>query len=342
MVTIRDVAARAGVSSTTVSHVINDTRPVSAELRARVESAMAELGFQPNALARSLRRKRTHTLGMIVPDSANPFFAEVGRGIEDTSFAAGYSTILCNSDGDRARELLYLDLLVQKQVDGVLLVPTGDYAELAAKLRTRNIPVVVIDRDVSDAPIDRVHIDNVAGGYLATCHLLDLGHRRIGYIGGPPHLSSVPNRSAGYLRALQEAGLPVDDRLLVAGNFRDFGGYGGAQALFALPDPPTAIFAGNDLMAIGVLAAARDAGIAVPDDLSIVGFDDIHLAGYINPPLTTVAQPKYELGVIAAELLLARLGEPDLPPQRRLLQAQLVVRQSTATCRTAPVRARSP
>ena len=342
MVTIRDVAARAGVSSTTVSHVINDTRPVSAELRTRVDAAMAELGFQPNALARSLRRKRTHTVGMIVPDSANPFFAEVGRGIEDTSFASGYSVILCNSDGDPARELLYMDLLVQKQVDGVLLVPTGDQAELAAKLRTRNIPVVVIDRDVPEAPIDRVHIDNVAGGYLATRHLLDLGHRRIGYIGGPPHLSPVPDRSAGYRHALREAGLPVDEQLVAAGNFRDVGGYDGAQVLLALPDPPTAIFTGNDLMAIGAIAAARNAGIVVPGDLSIVGFDDIHLAGYINPPLTTVAQPKYELGVIAAQLLFARLAQPDLSPQYRLLQAQLVVRQSTAVLHGAPASVRSP
>ncbi len=336
MVTIRDVAARAGVSSTTVSHVINKTRPVSDILRTRVEAAMAELGFQPNALARSLRRKRTHTLGMIVPDSANPFFAEVGRGIEDTSFASGYSIILCNSDGDRNRELLYLDLLVQKQVDGVLLVPTGDHAELAAHLRTRNIPVVVIDRDVSDAPIDRAYIDNVAGGCVATRHLLDLGHRRIGYIGGPPHLSPVPGRGAGYLRALEEAGIPIDDRLIVAGSFQDVGGYEGTQSLLALPDRPTAIFAGNDLMAIGALAAARDANIAVPAELSIVGFDDIHLAGYINPPLTTIAQPKYELGVIAAELLLARLSDPDLPPQRRLLQAHLVVRHSTAAPHVVP------
>jgi len=342
MVTIRDVAALAGVSSTTVSHVINDTRPVSDQLRAQVEAAMVDLGFQPNALARSLRRKRTHTFGMIVPDSANPFFAEVGRGIEDTSFASGYSVILCNSDGDRARELLYLDLLVQKQVDGVLLVPTGDHAELAARLRTRNIPVVVIDRDVSDTPIDRAYIDNVAGGCVATRHLIELGHRRIGYIGGPPHLSSVPGRGAGYLHALEEAGISVDERLIVDGNFRDVGGYKGAQALFSLADPPTAIFAGNDLMAIGAIAAARDAGMAVPGDLAIVGFDDIHLAGYINPPLTTIAQPKYELGVIAAELLLARLADPDLPPQRRLLQAQLVVRQSTAACRAAPVPTRSP
>lgn len=336
MVTIRDVAARAGVSSTTVSHVINKTRPVSDDLSARVEAAMVELGFQPNALARSLRRKQTQTFGMIVPDSANPFFAEIGRGIEDTSFAAGYSIILCNSDGDRNRELLYLDLLVQKQVDGVLLVPTGDHAELAARLRTRNIPVVVIDRDVSDAPIDRAHIDNVAGGCMATRYLIELGHRRIGYIGGPPHLSPVPGRGAGYLRALEEADLSIDDRLIVAGNFRDVGGYNGTQALLALPDRPTAIFAGNDLMAIGALAAARAAGIAVPAELSIVGFDDIHLAGYINPPLTTVAQPKYELGVIAAELLLARLADPELPPQRRLLQAHLAVRHSTAAPPSVP------
>jgi LacI family transcriptional regulator len=330
MVTIHDVAIRAGVSSTTVSHVINDSRPVSAELKARVESAMTELGFQPNALARSLRRKRTHTLGLIVPDSANPFFAEVGRGSEDTSFAAGYSVILCNSDGDPARELLYMDLLIQKQVDGVLLVPTGDQTQTAAALQTRNIPVVVIDRDVPDASLDRVFVDNVAGSYNAVQHLIDLGHRRIGYIGGPRHVSTVPDRVAGYRQALEQAGIPFDEHLVVDSNFHDEGGYKAAQLLLSLPDPPTAIFAGNDLMAIGAMAAARERGVAVPAQLSVVGFDDIHLAGYINPPLTTVAQPKYELGVIASQLLFERLAQPALPPQRRLLKAQLVIRESTA------------
>jgi len=336
MVTIRDVAARAGVSSTTVSHVINDTRPVSAGLRGRVEAAMAELGFQPNALARSLRRKRTHTLGMIVPDSANPFFAEVGRGIEDTSFAAGYSVILCNSDGDSARELLYMDLLIRKQVDGVLLVPTGSQTELALTFQTRNIPTVVIDRDIPGAAVDRVHIDNAAGGYLATRHLIELGHRRIGYIGGPADHGLALDRGAGYRQALRDDGLPLDPALVVDGNFQDSGGYSGARALLALPDRPTAIFAGNDLMAIGALAAAREEGVAVPQELSIVGFDDIHLARYLNPALTTVAQPKYDLGVLAVQLLLARLGQSDLPPQRRLLHAHLVVRQSTAQRRQEP------
>jgi LacI family transcriptional regulator len=330
MVTIHDVAIRAGVSSTTVSHVINDSRPVSAELKARVEMAMAELGFQPNALARSLRRKRTHTLGLIVPDSANPFFAEVGRGIEDTSFAAGYSVILCNSDGDGARELLYMDLLVQKQVDGVLLVPTGDQSQSAPALQIRNIPVVVIDRDVSDTSLDRVFVDNVAGGMLAVQHLLALGHRRIGYIGGPQHVSTVPDRVEGYRRALAQAGLAFDEHLVVDSNFHDEGGYQAAHLLLSLPEPPTAIFAGNDLMAIGAMAAARERGVPVPAHLSVVGFDDIHLAGYINPPLTTVAQPKYELGVLASHLLFERLAQPAMPPQRRLLQAQLVVRESTA------------
>jgi len=334
MITIRDVAARAGVSSTTVSHVINRTRPVSADLRARVEQAMAELGFQPNALARSLRRKRTHTLGMIVPDSANPFFAEVGRGIEDTSFAAGYSVILGNSDGDPARELLYMDLLIQKQVDGVLLAPTGSRTELAVTLQMRKIPTVVIDRDIPGASADRVHIDNAAGGYLATRHLIELGHRRIGYIGGPADRGPVPDRSAGYRQALREAGLPLDEALVVDGNFQDSGGYSGGRTLLALRQRPSAIFAGNDLMAIGVLAAAHEEGVPVPQELSVIGFDDIHLARYINPALTTVAQPKYELGVIAAQLLLARLGQTDLPPQRRLLQAHLVVRQSTAERRS--------
>lgn len=329
MVTIRDVAARAGVSSTTVSHVINHTRPVSADLLARVQQAMAELGFQPNALARSLRRKRTHTLGLIVPDSANPFFAEVGRGIEDTCYSSGYSVILCNSDGDPGRELLYLDLLAQKQVDGILLVPAGEQAKPAA-LPVRNIPLVLIDRDIPGFLVDVVQIDNIAGGYLATRHLIDLGHRRIGYIGGPQHLSPVPDRSAGYRKALQEAGLPIIADLIVEGDFHDAGGYSGAQQLLDLADRPTAIFAGNDLMAIGALAAARERDIGVPQPLSVIGFDDIHLAGYLNPPLTTVAQPKYDLGVVAAQLLFARLADPDLPPQRRLLQAQLVVRQSTA------------
>lgn len=330
MVTIRDVAARAGVSPTTVSHVINQTRPVSAGLAARVTVAMAELGFQPNTLARSLRRKRTHTLGMIIPDSANPFFAEVGRGIEDTSFAAGYSVILCNSGDDSARELLYMDVLIGKQVDGVLLVPTGKQTELTLTVQARNIPVVLIDRDLPGAAVDRALIDNAAGAQLATRHLIDLGHRRIGYIGGPHDRGPEPGRSAGYRQALQEAGLVFDPLLMVEGNFRDAGGYGAAQTLLALPSPPSAIFAGNDLMAIGALAAARECGVLVPQQLSVVGFDDIHLASVVNPPLTTVAQPKYELGVIAVQLLLARLAHPELPPARHVLPARLVVRQSTA------------
>lgn len=332
MVTIRDVAVRAGVSVTTVSHVINQSRPVSAELRERVLAAMTELGFQPNAVARSLRSRQTHTFGMILPDSANPFFAEVARGIEDASFAFGYSVIVCNSDGDPARELRYINLLAQKRVDGLLLVAAGECAQRTALLKACAIPAVIIDRELPDLTADCVLIDNAEGGRLAIEHLLALGHRRIGCIAGPAALSPGLDRLAGYRQALHAARLAPDDALIVNGDFHDRGGYAAAQALLSLPDPPTAIFAGNDLMALGAMAAAHAAGVQIPAELSIVGFDDIHLAAFLNPPLTTVAQPKHELGVLAAEMLFARLEQPALPARRRLLSTQLVVRGSTAPC----------
>ena len=332
MVTIRDVAVHAGVSVTTVSHVVNETRPVSADLRQRVLAAMAELGYQPNALARSLRRKQTHTLGMIVPDSANPFFAEVARGIEDTSFDIGYTVILCNSVGSLAREALYVDLLAKKQVDGVLLVAAGDSLRQVRTLQVRAIPLVVVDRDLPGSVVDCVLTDNVQGGRLATEHLLHLGHRRIGCITGASDLTPSAGRADGYRQALAAAGIPCDETLIIKGDFQDQSGYVGAQELLRLPNPPTAIFACNDLMAIGAMSAALEAGLRVPTDLSVVGFDDIHLAGYVNPPLTTVAQPKFELGRTAARMLLERIDKRDLAPRRCLLPTQLVVRHSTASC----------
>ncbi len=330
MVTIRDVAERAGVSATTVSHVINRSRPVSDDLTERVLAAMRELGFRPNALARSLRRKQTHTFGIIVPDSANPFFAEVARGIETASFASGYSVILCNSDGDADRELLYLDLLTQKQVDGIFLVASGDASEHTARLQDRTIPIVLIDRELPAPNIDCVVIDNVEGSRLATQHLVDLGHRRIACITRLGASSPGAERLAGYQRALADAGIEYNERFVLDGSFHDRDGYLAAQALLAQDEPPTAIFAANDLMAMGAIAAACQANIVVPHQLSVVGFDNIHLAEFFNPPLTTVAQPKHELGVIAAQMLFARLENSAMPPQRQLLSTELIVRGSTA------------
>jgi LacI family transcriptional regulator len=332
-----EVAELAGVSISTVSHVINETRPVGDELRQRVLEAMDTLDYRPNRLARSLRMGETHTIGVIVPDSSNPFFAEVARGIEDASFAQGYSVILCNSDGDLEKELLYTNVLASKQVDGILFVAAGVSTEHIRGLQEEEVPVVVVDREIPDVSVDEVLTDNVRGGEMATRHLIDLGHRRIGCITGPSDLTPSADRFVGYCRALQEAGLSVDEEIVVRGDFQYEGGYQRAQQLLNVDDPPTAMFACNDLMAVGVIRAAREMERRVPADLSVVGFDDVSLASFTSPALTTVAQPKYEIGVLATKLLLDRMEDQDKPPRHRLLETILVVRRSTARVATGPV-----
>jgi len=327
---MRDVAERAGVSVTTVSHVINETRPVSDELRQRVLAAIDELGYQPNVLARSLRRGETHTIGMIVPDSANPFFAELARGIEDTSFEHGYNLILCNSDGDLDKELIYADVLTEKQVDGILFVAAGVSTDHIRALQERRIPVVIVDREIPDVSVDQVLTDNARGGWLATRHLLELGHRCIGCITGPSDVTPSAERVTGYRQALSEGGIPVDEVLIVKGDFQYESGYRAARQILARDDPPTAIFTCNDLMAVGAISAAVEMGCQVPVNLSVVGFDDVRLASFANPPLTTIVQPKYEMGVLATTMLLERMRNHDIPPRRRLLDTSLLIRQSTA------------
>lgn len=329
---MRDVAERAGVSVTTVSHVINETRVVSPESRQRVAAAMDELGYQPNALARSLRRKETYTLGVIVPDSADPFFAEIVRGIEDTSFQRGYTITLCNSDSDLDKELLYTNALTEKQVDGILFLAAGGKStEHIHSLHKRRMPLVVVDRQTQNMTLDSVQIDNAWGGWAATRHLVELGHRRIGCITGPSDLTLSAERVTGYRRALQEGRLSVDERLIVKGDFQYESGYQAAHYFLAMADPPTAIFACNDLMAVGLVSAAQALGRRIPADLAVVGFDDVRLASFINPPLTTIAQPKYDIGRIATTMLLERISNPDMSPRQRTLKTELIVRRSTVT-----------
>ena len=268
---MRDVAERAGVSVTSVSHVINETRPVSYELRERVLAAMEELGYQPNRLACSLRSGKTQTIGMIVPDSADPFFAEVARGIEDTAFENGYSLILCNSDANLGKEAFYTDVLVEKQVDGILFLAAGLSTERILDLQQRGMPVVVVDRELPGAHVDLVVTDNAGGGWSATRHLIDLGHRRIGYITAPSDLTLSEYRSTGYRKALEEAGIAADENLVVRGDFDFKSGYRAARQLLANDKQPTAIFASNDIMAIGAICAAVESGLQVPQDLSVVG-----------------------------------------------------------------------
>lgn len=328
---MRDVAERAGVSVTSVSHVINQTRLVSDDLRERVLTAMNELGYQPNALARSLRRKETYTIGVIITNSADPFFAEVTRGVEDACFEQGYNIILCNSDSDLDKELLYTNALIKKRVDGILFLAAGGKStKHIHTMQEQKIPLVVVDRYIPDLAVDTVLIDNARGGWLATHHLIELGHQRIGCITGPSDLSLSAERVTGYRCALQEAGLAVDETLIIKGNFQYETGYRAAQQFLASPNPPTALFACNDLMAIGAINVAIRQGCRVPRQLSIIGFDDIRMAAYTNPLLTTVAQPKYEMGFISTTMLLERIQTQEMAPRQKLLDTQLIMRESTA------------
>lgn len=329
MPTIREVASLAGVSTTTVSHVINNTRFVSAEVRQRVLDAMAELNYRPNVLARSLRRGETNTLGLILPDSANPFFAEIGRAIEDAAFEAGYNVILGNSENQLAKEQVYVDVLIKKQVDGLIFVATGNQSPSLDHLIHNRLPLVVVDRRLSNVEVDTVLTDNLFGGLSATHHLLELGHRRIACITGPSNLTPSAERVIGYRRALEEYGVGIDEGLILRGDFHPSSGYATTVELIRSRSRPTAIFACNDMMAIGALRALSEAGLQVPQDCSLVGFDDIELASYTTPPLTTIRQDKNAIAKAAVNLLLERIADPDLPARTRILPTQLISRLST-------------
>ena len=260
MATIREVAESAGVSYATVSHVINNTRLVSQETRERVLAAMDALNYRPNALARSLRQGKTNTLGLVLPDSANPFFAEISRSIEDEAFKKGYSVFLCNTELDIQRELFYVDVLSKKQVDGIIFVAAGDQADSLDFLRSRNMPVVLIDRDLPNVEVDAVLSDNQLGGFLATRHLLSLGHTRIACIAGPSSITPSAERIIGYRRALEEVGLSYDESLILRGDYHAQSGMEITHSILQMEPRPTAIFALNDLMALGALRAAAEAG----------------------------------------------------------------------------------
>lgn len=331
MAKMKDVAEAAGVSVTTVSHVINETRYVSDELRARVLKAMEELNYHPNILARSLRRGKTHTIALIVPDNSNPFFAEIARVAEMIGFENDYSVILCNSNKSVEREAAYLDVLIAKKVDGVIFIAAGSPQEHLQELAREGIPVVVADRDVPQTLADVVLVDHEQGGYDATKYLISLGHRRIACIAGPSPLTPSADRVRGYKRALAEAHIPFDEQLVVPSTESYIGGEIAMTQLLNLDEPPTAVFAYNDVNAIGALRAIANAGLRVPQDISIVGFDDIPLASAVVPSLTTIAQPIAELGTLATELLISRIrGSNTSSGQRIMLETRLVVRESCA------------
>jgi LacI family transcriptional regulator len=329
VITRRDVAKRAGVSTTVVSYVLNDgPRPVSASARARVEEAIRELGYYRNEVARSLRRQRSSVIGLMIPDVRNPVYAEIACALEGACVQEGYMLLLCNSRRDPVQEGRYVEILRAKRVDGVVVLPTSGPEQLIRPLLEARIPTVVLEHSLSG--VNCLDVANREVGLIGTQHLLGLGHRRIGLIRRIPSSASSSLRFSGYRDALQLAGVALDSRLIVECSHGSPAGYAAMVELLALGDRPTAVLVHNDVLALGALAAVQAAGLRVPDDISIVGCDDIVSSAYYFPPLTTLHIPKEELGIEAGRLVLqlARDGEGPAPSVR-ILGVRLVERMTT-------------
>ncbi|AYC21162.1 Ribose operon repressor [Dickeya dianthicola] len=304
---MKDVARLAGVSTSTVSHVINNNRYVSDAIRYRVMKAVEQLNYAPSALARSLKINQTRTIGMLLTASSNPFYAEVVRGVERCCYERGYSLILCNTEGDHHRLSRSLETLLQKRVDGLLLMCTESHMPSPDIIRRYpSIPVVMMDWAPFEGSSDVIKDNSLQGGEMATHHLI----------------------SQGYRKAMHQAGLSILPGYEVIGDFEFETGFRAMQQLLALPERPDAVFTSNDAMAVGVYRALYEAGLSIPDDMAVVGYDDIELARYLSPPLTTIHQPKDELGELAIDTLFHRLEHPDAEHNVLVLTPELIIRDS--------------
>jgi DNA-binding LacI/PurR family transcriptional regulator len=329
-VTMRQIAERAQVSIGTVSHVINETAAVRPKLRERVMEAIRSLGYQPSALAQGLRKNRTDMLGMVIPDITNPFFPGVVRGVEDVAYKRSFRVILCNADNDPAKEASYVRELRSYRIAGLLIIPASG-ADIEGDLRTyasASVPVVCIDRVPDGWKGDAVLVANAEGAYLITRHLIEMGHQRLAVITGPLKLTNAAERLKGFRRALHEAGLGIEAEFVQEARFDTASGYEAALRLLRMRPRPTAIFACNDLMAFGVLQAARELNLRCPEDLSIAGFDSLEFTNFTDPSLTSVYQPSYQLGATAAHLLLQRVDGLHSARKKILLPTELKKRNS--------------
>jgi DNA-binding LacI/PurR family transcriptional regulator len=328
--TMRQIAERAEVSIGTVSHVINGTAKVRDKLRLRVLEAVRSLGYQPSQLARGLRRNKTSMLGMIIPDVTNPFFPAVVRGAEDVAYKHSYSVVLCNTDNDPHKEISYLNELRSYRPAGLLVIPAAE-SHITAQLRLMSAsgpPVVCLDRRPKGWDGDVVVVANEVGSYAATQYLLSLGHQHLAVITGPLHLTNAAERLKGFRRALDKAGVSIEPEYVQEAHFDRPSGYRAALRLLRMLPRPTAIFACNDLMALGAFQAAHELNLSCPEEVSIVGFDNMDFAEFTAPALTTVHQPGYQLGATAARLLVERVDGLTQRAKKIVLQTELKIRQS--------------
>jgi DNA-binding LacI/PurR family transcriptional regulator len=336
-VNMHHIAKRAKVSLGTVSHVINGSAAVREPLRQRVLEAINSLGYQPSQLARGLRRDYTNMIGMIIPDITNPFFPALVRAAEDVAYSHLYRLVLCNSDNDPQKEGFYMSELQSYLPAGLLVIPAAGSGLREQPVRNgRPTPMVCIDRKPEGWKGDMVRADNEGGAYAATQHLIDHGHRRIATIAGPQHLTNAQERLSGFRCALKEAGVRLPPEYVVHGQFDRKSGLEAALRLLRPPSRPTAIFAGNDLMAMGALLAVRELGLRCPEDVSIVGFDNLEVSELLQPSLTSVQQPVYRLGSTATELLVQRItglndASREITLETELIRRNSVIRNSAAT-----------
>jgi DNA-binding LacI/PurR family transcriptional regulator len=332
MANMKEVAKMAGVSIGTVSHVLNNSASVRESMRKRVLEAVQSVRYQPNQLARGLRRDKTSMIGMIIPDVTNPFFPGVVRGAEDVAFSNGYRLILCNTDNDHSKELVHLNELRTYLPAGLIVIPSNfsDLTMQAERYRAAGTGVVCVDRLPTNWSGDSVTADNEQGAYDATRCLLQLGHKKLATITGPLHLTNAKERLSGFKRAMREAELDLTPEYVQETTFDKRGGYSKTLVLLRLLPRPTAIFAGNDMIALGALLAIREAGLICPKDISLIGFDDLDLGETTDPALSSVSQSGYQLGTTAARLLLDRIQGDTGPAKHIVLETSLNLRLSTA------------
>lgn len=332
MPSIHDVARHAGVSSATVSRVLAGSETVKPQLREAVLKAINELNYRPNRVARSLRVQKSTTIGLIIPDIQNPFYLSIVRAVEDVAYKQHYRVVLCNSDEDVEKEALYLNHLIDENIAGVILSPAHESGTLITEQIRRlseTTPVVALDRRLSGVALDTVLTNNLESSYDLVSHLIANGHRSIGAILGVSNITTGRERREGYLRALADHGIPFVPKRLIQVVPKEENGYAAARQLLSLPEPPTALFTGNCQLTAGALRAVHEMNLSIPTDIALAGFDDMQWNVIVQPGITAVAQPTYELGRVAATLLMERIEKSSLPVREVMLKSKLIVRRSS-------------
>jgi LacI family transcriptional regulator len=324
---IKDVAKLAGVSPACVSLALNEKPYVSKEAKQRIYKAVRELGYRPNIVARSLRKKSTGIIGLVLSDIANPFFPEIARGVEERAREFGFNVILCNTDADPFQEKKSIEILLSRQIDGLIITSAHSTANLNEYLR-ENCPIVLVNRDPFPGRFDFVGIDNISSARMAVNHLIKLGHQRIAFIEGEPESPASFGRYEGYKKALQEAGFSLQENYVKMGYLKYEGGYRAMISFLKEPSPPTAVFCANDMMALGAIDACKEKGVKVPQNIAVVGFDDMWIASLKTVQLTTVRQPRYQMGAKAVDFMIERIQGERGEIKRVMLPTKLVIRQT--------------